>query len=69
VLTRERHREAVNRALGHVCAAEQGLRAGAPVVFVAEDMRLASRALAEISGEAAVEEVLDRVFSTFCIGK
>jgi tRNA modification GTPase len=36
---------------------------------VAEDVRLALRALGEITGRVDVEEVLDRLFASFCIGK
>ncbi|MEM8744695.1 MAG: tRNA uridine-5-carboxymethylaminomethyl(34) synthesis GTPase MnmE, partial [Pseudomonadota bacterium] len=35
----------------------------------AEDLRVAARALARLSGAVDVEDVLDRVFADFCIGK
>jgi tRNA modification GTPase len=37
--------------------------------LAAEDARLASRALAQITGRVNAEDILGRVFSTFCIGK
>jgi tRNA modification GTPase len=37
--------------------------------LAAEDVRLAARSLARITGKVGAEDVLDRVFSTFCIGK
>jgi tRNA modification GTPase len=37
--------------------------------LAAEDVRLASRALSRITGEVGAEDVLDKVFSSFCIGK
>ena len=36
---------------------------------MAEDLRLAARALGRITGEVAVADVLDRIFAEFCIGK
>jgi len=36
---------------------------------VAEDLRLAARALARITGRVDVEDILDRIFRDFCIGK
>jgi tRNA modification GTPase len=65
-VTRERHRRALERAgeaLGRV-------RPGRlETELVAEDVRLALRALGEITGRVDVEDVLDRLFATFCIGK
>jgi tRNA modification GTPase len=69
VLTRARHRlavgEAVNALRRFTTAAEQG----AELALLAEDLRLAARAIGGITGAVGVEDVLDRVFATFCIGK
>ncbi|CAO4182898.1 tRNA uridine-5-carboxymethylaminomethyl(34) synthesis GTPase MnmE [Methylorubrum aminovorans] len=68
LVTRERHRAALTRAAGHldrVAAAP----AGFPPELIAEDLRLAVRALGEVGGHVGVEEMLDRLFSGFCIGK
>jgi tRNA modification GTPase len=68
LVTRERHRLALEGCLSHLDRAV-GLGAGLPAELVAEDLRLAVRALGEVAGRVGVEEVLDRLFSSFCIGK
>jgi len=65
VPTRERHRAAV-------AAAQASLRRAinAPLPeLLAEDVRLAVRDLGRITGRVDVEDILDRIFSAFCIGK
>lgn len=68
VLTRSRHRAALREATE---ALERVRRAGtgAELALVAEDLRLATRAIGRITGRVAIDEVLDRIFSEFCIGK
>lgn len=69
LLTRTRHRAALRDAGLCLDRAHSSLRAGAPPELVAEDLRLGARALSSLLGEVDVEDVLDRVFETFCIGK
>lgn len=69
LLTRERHRRALERAQASLRAAMNLLGRQGPVELVAEEVRLAARAFGEITGRVDVEEVLDRLFSSFCIGK
>jgi tRNA modification GTPase len=64
-LTRARHRAALLTAAEHLAAAE---RADLPELR-GEDLRLAMRALGRITGHVGVEDILDTVFSRFCIGK
>ncbi|HEX4367380.1 MAG TPA: tRNA uridine-5-carboxymethylaminomethyl(34) synthesis GTPase MnmE [Rhodopila sp.] len=64
-LTRFRHRAALLEAADHLDAAE---RADLPELR-GEDLRLAMRALGRITGHVGVEDILDTVFSKFCIGK
>jgi len=64
-LTRERHRRALEDA---VAAITRGLAAPLPEL-AAEDMRLALRSLGAITGRVHVEELLDKIFRDFCIGK
>jgi tRNA modification GTPase len=66
-LTRPRHRHALHEALGHL---QHGLTAPAShPELLAEDLRLAMRAIGRITGRVDVEELLDFVFRDFCIGK
>lgn len=69
LLTRERHRRALERAQASLRAAIDLLARKGPVELVAEEARLSARAIGEITGRVDVEEVLDRLFSSFCIGK
>ncbi|HEX6110908.1 MAG TPA: hypothetical protein VFZ10_01285 [Geminicoccaceae bacterium] len=43
--------------------------AGTELALLAEDLRLAARALGLITGKVSVEDLLDRIFAEFCIGK
>ena len=69
LLTRQRHHQSLAVALRNVQAAEQGLRQGVPLEFVAFDVTEAIQQIAEVLGESCAGEVLDRIFSSFCIGK
>ena len=67
LLTRPRHRQALGEALS---ALRHGLEAPADrPELLAEDLRLAMRAIGRITGRVDVEELLDFVFRDFCIGK
>ena len=67
LVTRERHRDALDRAVAHLDRVAEA--AADPPELVAEDLRLAVRALGEVGGHVGVEEMLDRLFAGFCIGK
>lgn len=67
LVTRERQRHALDLALGYLRAVVEN-----PWVsdeLRAEELRLAARGLERTIGRIDVEDVLDRVFATFCIGK
>lgn len=64
-LTRERHRAALSEAQS---ALDRSLAAPLPELM-AEDLRLAARALGRITGRVAVDDILDLIFHEFCIGK
>ena len=68
LVTRERHRIALqqtNEALGRALA----LGPSAGEELIAEELRLAARALGRLTGRVDVEDVLDVIFRDFCIGK
>ncbi len=66
---RRRHLDALRRAREFVDNAAQGLHSGVGFELFAEDLRLAQRALGEITGEFTSEDLLGKIFSSFCIGK
>jgi tRNA modification GTPase len=49
--------------------AREGLRKKIPPEFIAADLQEALHCLGEITGHTSGEEVLDHIFSRFCIGK
>lgn len=65
--TRLRHAERLREAQSYLVRALSEV--GLEVELAAEDVRLAARALEKITGRVDPEDVLGRVFSTFCIGK
>jgi tRNA modification GTPase len=68
LVTRARHRYALENALS---ALERAVNEPAPVRedVLAEELRLAGRALGRLTGRVDVEDVLDVIFRDFCIGK
>jgi tRNA modification GTPase len=64
--TRARHRVRLEEALA---AVRRGLAALESPELAAEDLRLAGRALGRVTGRIDPEEVLGRIFASFCIGK
>ncbi|WP_243613452.1 tRNA uridine-5-carboxymethylaminomethyl(34) synthesis GTPase MnmE [Shimia aestuarii] len=70
IATRERHRIAMRRASESLAAAKAVLALGADhYEIAAEELRSAIRALDSIVGRVDVENLLDEIFSSFCIGK
>nr|VFK57459.1 MAG: tRNA modification GTPase [Candidatus Kentron sp. TUN] len=67
-LARRRHLDALGRARSALDSARQQLAAGAGEL-VAEELREIQQALGEITGQYTTEDLLDRIFSSFCIGK
>ena len=69
VSARRRHLDALTRARGMVAEAERRLRERRSGELLAEDLRAAQQALSEITGEFTSEDLLGRIFGSFCIGK
>ncbi|MCC6625142.1 MAG: tRNA uridine-5-carboxymethylaminomethyl(34) synthesis GTPase MnmE [Deltaproteobacteria bacterium] len=69
VLARERQRAAVQAAADAVTRAAEALRAGVTPELPAVDLQDAMDALATLVGLTTIEDVLDRLFADFCIGK
>ena len=64
-----RHADCLRRAHGLAEAARGALTNGLSPEFVAEELRAALDAVGEVVGKADSEEILGKIFSTFCIGK
>jgi tRNA modification GTPase len=69
MLTLARHRDLLTRAHEAVQLAVTGLDSGTAVDVVAVDVQSALEYIGAITGEVTTEEVLDRIFREFCIGK
>lgn len=69
ILTNARQAEAVSRALESMRAALAAMRAGATPDIVLTETEGAMRALGELTGRNIREDVTNRIFSRFCVGK
>lgn len=67
-LTQPRHLDAARRAAAHLRQAADTMEGGA-IDLCSVDLQAAQLALAEITGDQVEEKLLDKVFSTFCVGK
>lgn len=69
VVTSARQAEALVRAAGRLRTGASGLRSGVPHEMILLDLYGALSALGELTGEVVTDDILGRIFSTFCIGK
>lgn len=69
LVSRLRHRESLQKAMDHLEGFLRALHKGMPEDFLTIDLRSAWEALGEINGRTVGEDVLDRIFAEFCIGK
>jgi tRNA modification GTPase len=69
IVTNERHALCLGESLEAVERAEQAILDGSPLELIASDLRAALLSLGEITGSNASQNLLDEIFSRFCIGK
>ena len=69
VMINSRHQDALNRGRTATLRARDALRADQPLELVALDLRMAVDAVGEIVGQTTTDNLLDVIFSQFCIGK
>jgi tRNA modification GTPase len=68
-LARRRHLDALSRASDTLTTAASTLLSTQAIELFAEELRLCQNALSEITGAFTPDDLLGRIFSTFCIGK
>jgi len=69
VITNIRHKISLEKSLVCISTALQSLKSGLSSEFVSADLKIAFENLGEIIGEVTSEDILDHIFSEFCIGK
>ncbi len=69
VMINSRHQEALGRARASTLVTIDALRTDVSLELVALDLRIAVNAVGEIVGKTATEDLLDSIFSQFCLGK
>ncbi len=69
VMINSRHQDALNRARAATQLSLDAFRADAGLELVAADLHIAANAVGEIVGKTTTEDLLDSIFSQFCIGK
>jgi tRNA modification GTPase len=69
LITSARQKNALDRTLAALNTARTAACEGLPPELIAIDLHAALQALGEITGQTSTEDILDRIFSTFCIGK
>ena len=69
VVSNLRQAMALRLAADGLARVEVGLRTDQPTVLLAQDLRDATAAMGEVIGDIVTEDLLDSIFSHFCIGK
>jgi tRNA modification GTPase len=69
IITKMRHYQALSTAREHLQHAEASLRDHLSAEFIALDLRAALDAVGEVTGDVSSDDILNMIFSSFCIGK
>ena len=69
IVSRVRHRDALTKTAQNLRQASASLKEGVPLDLVAVDLHAALDHIGEITGHVSTEDILDKVFREFCIGK
>ncbi len=69
VMINSRHQDALSRARAATLRTIDAIRSDASLEFVALDLHIATNAVGEIVGKTTTEDLLDSIFSQFCLGK
>ena len=69
VMINSRHQDALQRAQVAIARTLDALRGNLTLELAAMDLRIAVNAVGEIVGKTTTEDLLDMIFSQFCIGK
>ncbi|RIY32391.1 tRNA uridine-5-carboxymethylaminomethyl(34) synthesis GTPase MnmE [Psittacicella hinzii] len=69
IIARQRHIQAISEALEYFNNASFYMRQGVSPELIADDLRMAQQKLSEITGKFTADDLLTKIFSTFCIGK
>ena len=69
VIENDRQKENLSRAVSSLQAARLAVESGLPLDIVSMDIQEALEALGELTGEVTTDDILDRIFGSFCVGK
>jgi len=69
IVTNIRHKNTLNKAIAFLDDANKAIKEKLSNEFIADDLRRAENALGEIIGKVTTEDILNNIFSNFCIGK
>ena len=69
VIENDRQKENLSRAVSSLHAARLAVESGLPLDIVSMDIQEALEALGELTGEVTTDDILDRIFGSFCVGK